>query len=320
MQDSFKTIKDSLEYGGLAELWDWDSAVISTYWGECNYNGLIISVSCGMDKMFLSPYTYTEPLLKSNSIRAAFEPKSFGVKRCDILRTRDAIETDINSAKGRNTDAFEDEDIAIYNEDVKNLKWELNNTIKAEMVVKPLCQTDSKILKKCAWILVEAEYACAYQAIKLPAGGVISWGVLGDNIFYEDVDEEVNPFKNTLIGRQQLDSIENWLYLKNPLYKNNKSLIISSEDIFLFSNNEEGFRKNRHDWRSERIFWCIEELCKEDGGLILVTDESKRTADKICNLIDLVDESYKDNSYETYSYCIDDDGPYTDTECEAFGR
>lgn len=58
---------------------------------------------------------------------------------------------------------------------------------------------------------------------------------------------ELNPFADTLEGRRQADYIENWLsYFHTEMWLGDQHIA----------------RENNHQWRLDRIKWCLQELIK----------------------------------------------------------
>jgi len=99
-------------------------------------------------------------------------------------------------------------------------------------------------LQKCAEILVECGSGIKIEYIKC-----------SDEYWVLDTEEKywnlVNPFADTLIGRRQADAIEDWL-VDSPNY-----LLYLKDSVNTVNSN-----KNHHQWRLDRIKWCIQELIK----------------------------------------------------------
>jgi len=116
-------------------------------------------------------------------------------------------------------------------------------------------------------ILVEMGYAEEYQEFK---GGTVSkssenydtWFVIYKNSYgYTDKQSTEDPIKservdiisNTLKSRMQLDIVEDWLYNNNrKLYERN-IWNIRIKDY-----------NSHHQWRKDRILWCISRLTKDE--------------------------------------------------------
>lgn len=102
-------------------------------------------------------------------------------------------------------------------------------------------------LKKAAEILVE----CGYATIGI--NGYMEscyWGK-GDKHPEEIV---IDPFSDTLEGRRQADAIEDWLSrTENKLW---------FEDS-LYAHKETD--TTQHQWRLDRIKWCLDNLRGNDG-------------------------------------------------------
>ena len=97
-------------------------------------------------------------------------------------------------------------------------------------------------LEKCAEILV----ACGY-AEKIHEPVIPSDIRLHVNNFIGN--QPVNPFVDTLEGRRQADAIEDWLILfHTTLWKEASS---GKADVTAPHHN--------HQWRLDRIEWCIQE-------------------------------------------------------------
>ena len=76
-------------------------------------------------------------------------------------------------------------------------------------------------------------------------------------LYYYDrtIDSLVAPFADTLEARRQADAIEDWLWQR--YYKNHQE-----PDIWSMSMNhvENKLGLSRHQWRLDRIKWCVESL------------------------------------------------------------
>jgi hypothetical protein len=106
-----------------------------------------------------------------------------------------------------------------------------------------------KVLKKAAEILVE----CGYAARQLD-GSLCSTDV--EFVSIDGSDDSIvraDPFADTLQGRRQADAIEDWLV------KNNKLLWRNSMSCFGFDD------RPKHQWRLDRIKWCLEKLGEDNG-------------------------------------------------------
>ena len=111
-------------------------------------------------------------------------------------------------------------------------------------------------LKKCAEILVECRYAQGYY-------------LYHDRWFWQEQDpskmtpylqnpyQRCNPFADTLEGRRQADAIEDWF--RTPTNDKANSIWRSS-GYEAFDHNDK-----HHQWRLDRIKWCVEQLEKDDG-------------------------------------------------------
>jgi len=101
-------------------------------------------------------------------------------------------------------------------------------------------------LQKCAEILVECGYA--YECYERENKGWLIQHEKGMRMAYP-----VNPYMDSLECRRQADAIEDWLY------KNKPELFMQSADKKV---NDKDIQDSAHQWRLDRIKWCIQELIK----------------------------------------------------------
>ena len=102
-----------------------------------------------------------------------------------------------------------------------------------------------KYTQKAAEILVESKYI----------GGF--WGN-GEFLFYDrgfENETRIDPFRDTLEGRRQADAIEDWLRSTKTLNALHLWLTISKEPCG---------ERTHHQWRLDRIKWCLEQLSEEE--------------------------------------------------------
>lgn len=99
------------------------------------------------------------------------------------------------------------------------------------------------ITKKVAEILVECGYAR-----KAVDDYIVDIACGADGIAGIEVPSD--PFIDTIEGRRQADAIEDYLVQKK------KHLWLSSMGQFGFDD------RPKHQWRLDRIKWCLLELCK----------------------------------------------------------
>lgn len=67
--------------------------------------------------------------------------------------------------------------------------------------------------------------------------------------------EKVEPFTDTIQGRRQVDIIEDWLIW-------NEQILWHIQSKRHIKSTEKGKPKSSHQWRLDRIKWCLEQLCK----------------------------------------------------------
>mgnify|MGYP000698605127 CR=1 FL=1 len=104
-------------------------------------------------------------------------------------------------------------------------------------------------LEKCAEILVESGYAYGITRISsIPLTVTRKDEPKGESMF-----AEVNPFADTLEGRRQADEIEDWL--KSDISRPRFTVWVESGKT-----NDVSMGDNCHQWRLDRIKWCIEQL------------------------------------------------------------
>lgn len=103
---------------------------------------------------------------------------------------------------------------------------------------------------KIAEILVECGYA---KSLAEDSEGVINgWVTICDSGY--GIHEKVDPFADTLEGRRQLDALEDWLKF------NQYNLWNFSEEDISQMNKSDSTQMSSHQWRLDRIKWCIEQL------------------------------------------------------------
>jgi len=112
-------------------------------------------------------------------------------------------------------------------------------------------------MKKAAEILVECGYADSYLIDKrehLQHNPPITM-VIHDTVV-DGIRFECDPFSDTLEGRRQADVIEDWLN------NNNQSMWLTSGIKIKLPKG--------HQWRLDRIKWCLEQLniSKSDGKVV----------------------------------------------------
>ena len=101
-------------------------------------------------------------------------------------------------------------------------------------------------LKKAAEILVE----CGYGELNIDYPNCVVKR-LENNILLFDID----PFADTLEGRRQADAIEDWLCSKYELIPNS---------VWELSLQQVRLTSTRHQWRLDRIKWCLDNLRGSD--------------------------------------------------------
>ena len=106
-------------------------------------------------------------------------------------------------------------------------------------------------LQKAAEILVECGYATSYEK------DGHHWYV--EYLYTDNMPcyEKVNPFADTLEGRRQADAIEDWFNHNEEPYK----LWCDSD---LMTRSVESLSKSVHQWRLDRIKWCLDNLRGSD--------------------------------------------------------
>lgn len=109
-------------------------------------------------------------------------------------------------------------------------------------------------LRKCAEILVECGYVPRYFHYM---GKTITLAKTEASQRIQEY-ELCNPFIDTIEGRRQADAIEDWLYSLTRYNNNYKGLQLWEASIEKVSGSE-----NRHQFRLDRIKWCIEQLIKQ---------------------------------------------------------
>ena len=103
-------------------------------------------------------------------------------------------------------------------------------------------------LEKCAEILVECGYA------DIAYGERLVW--IAPEI--DHITDMCNPFADTLEGRRQADSIEDWLGNKrDDLWFS----FFSDKELY----EKKGFVTSGHKWRLDRIKYCIQQLIKRQN-------------------------------------------------------
>ena len=117
-------------------------------------------------------------------------------------------------------------------------------------------------LEKCAEILVESGYEGAEWVTKLEH---IVW-ICKDDRDLDGLKVEVQVFCDTLEGRRQADAIEDWLLKEeNELWHISGGEICSGDD----------YKPNSHQWRLDRIKWCIQQL-RSDKTIHQQENEAKK--------------------------------------------
>jgi len=106
-------------------------------------------------------------------------------------------------------------------------------------------ELDPKTLKKAAEILVE----CGYADYKTDSSNYICWR----DPAIDDTIEAVQYFSDNLEGRRQADAIEFHFEFNAPT---------SNLDLWLESKVITQGMNTPHQWRLDRIKWCLEELSK----------------------------------------------------------
>ena len=112
-------------------------------------------------------------------------------------------------------------------------------------------------LEKCAEILVKCKYADWYS------GGhdIISKTEYWLGYYAPEIDHiqvPIQVFADTLEGIKQLNTIENYLHST-----------VNLKGLWLRSMMHFGFNyEDCHQWRKDRIGWCIEELCNEQNNKV----------------------------------------------------
>ena len=99
-------------------------------------------------------------------------------------------------------------------------------------------------LEKCAEILVECGYAVNHREASVSKGEYLIGVMTG-------FDQRVQPFTDTIDGRKQADAVEDWLN------KEHTSLWLSA-----YRKVNKNLCDNKHDWRLDRIKWCVQELIR----------------------------------------------------------
>ena len=99
-------------------------------------------------------------------------------------------------------------------------------------------------LQKCAEILVECGYA--YECYERENQGWLIQHEKGMRMAYP-----VKPYMDTLEGRRQADAIEDWLV---------SNYVTCERNLWEESKNPSNHNKPQHQWRLDRIKWCIEQL------------------------------------------------------------
>ncbi|MEN8171382.1 MAG: hypothetical protein ABFS03_00730 [Chloroflexota bacterium] len=105
----------------------------------------------------------------------------------------------------------------------------------------------SDVNKKAAEILVECGYAQKYEPYVACFRVVVYYTI-----------KSCNPFLDTLEGRRQADAIEN--YLRDSESNLHECYLWSQSGCKRFDHGD-----NHHQWRLDRIKWCLEQLADELG-------------------------------------------------------
>ena len=101
-------------------------------------------------------------------------------------------------------------------------------------------------LEKCAEILVGRGYA------DMPVEGKFSNTLEVNNrleVRHLSMWEKINPFADTIEGRRQADAVEDWLWEFHI-------------DMWMDASARVQRPPNKHQWRLDRIRWCVQELIK----------------------------------------------------------
>lgn len=105
----------------------------------------------------------------------------------------------------------------------------------------------NKQLQKCAVILVGSGYAIDKKTRTWSPNVLIEHKNIEDELVWWVCE----PFSDSLEGRRQADAIEDWLRSPRMSHYWDKS----GSQLF-------DHKDNHHQWRLDRIKWCIEELIK----------------------------------------------------------
>ena len=107
---------------------------------------------------------------------------------------------------------------------------------------------DNKSLKKVAEILVLCGYAAQYKLPSIKHKYI--WRKPRKGPQYQ---EHLNPFADTYVGHMQAFALEDWLICTHEsLWKRSALIPLAHGDV------------PAHQWRLDRIEWCIKQLVERD--------------------------------------------------------
>lgn len=112
-----------------------------------------------------------------------------------------------------------------------------------------------KVLKKAAEILVECGDAknISTHFYYMPKDDSVYVDLRKPDPFDDSAQQEVRPFADTLEGRRQADAIEDWLNQFETQLLDHSALVVEDES------------GSQHQWRLDRIKWCLEQLGEDNG-------------------------------------------------------
>ena len=111
---------------------------------------------------------------------------------------------------------------------------------------------ETDITKKAAEILIKCGYAMTSTYYD-------SCAEVQHHAKFE-VDKHIDPFADTLEGRRQADALEDWLKDRS-VYEDNHGGFQIWEKSKIELPRPAG--KSQHQWRLDRIKWCLEQLCED---------------------------------------------------------
>ena len=103
-------------------------------------------------------------------------------------------------------------------------------------------------MKRIAEALVKCGYAKEIDCLG-------EYVVVEENNGRDEWIQETDPFADTLEGRRQADALEDWLCSKYELIP---------DSVWEISSKYASLTSTRHQWRLDRIKWCMNQLEKED--------------------------------------------------------